>query len=221
MTRISIALSLLLASCTENDLDPGSFLDRDRVLGARVEVTGDPSRASPQPGEEVSARWILAGPGDTPIVDWRLAACVGDAIGCHAEPFVDETGSDAAPELAVIAPDADVLWIVGEIGGTKVTASVPIGTDNHNPSLAGATVESTSDSLSVTIPPDVRERDDAPLQISTFTTAGELERQFTVLDGGATTAQIGWTPPQDGTTAHFVIVLRDGRGGLDAITREL
>jgi len=42
--------------------------------------------------------------------------------------------------MVVTAPDANILWVGGEIAGSKVMASVPIASGNHNPSLSDTTV---------------------------------------------------------------------------------
>jgi hypothetical protein len=67
------------------------------------------------------------------------------------------------------------------------------------------------------------------LQVSSFTTGGELERQFSIIEGDADVSSpvsdLDWTPPAadevpaDGLRVRFTLVLRDGRGGLDSTTR--
>ncbi len=231
----------LLAGCAGNDLPSGSYLDHDRALGVRIEVEGDPSRASPIPGEVVTARWIVAGPDPTPSVEWTLGACTGTATGCDSDPFAVESGFSRAPQISVTVPETGLLRIGGEIAGTKVMASVPIATGNLNPSLAGAALmladapwedadcielsaASQNIELTLALPADAREAGDDALQVSHFTSVGSFERQFSVLDGDATSLRVDWVPPEDAmsepVTAQFVIVLRDGRGGLDAITRQ-
>ncbi|HEY8924215.1 MAG TPA: hypothetical protein VIU64_07520 [Polyangia bacterium] len=76
-------------------------------------------------------------------------------------------------------------------------------------------------------PAPTRER----LQISRFTTAGELKSQFSFVestDDGATTAvDVGWDAPEaadvpdDGLAVTFTFVVRDERGGADWTTRSL
>jgi len=68
------------------------------------------------------------------------------------------------------------------------------------------------------------------LTISLFTTAGELDRQFSVIDD-ATRDDVAvlWQPPPPeeasippgGRTVRFVLAVRDGRGGFDAVDRWL
>ena len=241
MSRSLLTVALLTAGCAGNDLPSGSYLDHDRALGVRIEVDGDPSRASPNPGEVVTARWIVAGPDQTTNVAWTLGACIGHATGCDGDPFAVESGSSRDPQVSVAVPETGLLRIGGEIAGTNVMASVPIATGNRNPSLAAATLALASSpwseadcielsasgdnvELAMELPVDAREADDGALQVSHFTTIGSFERQFSVLDGDATSLRVDWVPPEDGVserrTAQIVIVLRDGRGGLDAITRQ-
>jgi hypothetical protein len=68
-------------------------------------------------------------------------------------------------------------------------------------------------------PRQITERE--ALTISNFTNEGELSRQFSVIEEGAETATLEWTPaedeplPAEGLPVRIVFVLRDGRGGAD------
>ena len=67
------------------------------------------------------------------------------------------------------------------------------------------------------------------LQISQFTTAGELKSQFSFVDGAdanaSTTVEVKWSAPKAaavpaaGLPVTFTFVVRDGRGGIDWTTR--
>ncbi|MBZ0236967.1 MAG: hypothetical protein K8M05_31855, partial [Deltaproteobacteria bacterium] len=114
MSRHLVLISLLVAlagtaGCGADDLPPGSFLDRDRVLGARVEVADDPSRASPMPGEAATVRWIVAGPAAPAPQPWTLGVCAGTFAGCTAAPFQLDGGESVAPSISFTAPAADAL----------------------------------------------------------------------------------------------------------------
>jgi hypothetical protein len=265
-----LLLLLGLVGCVDNDLPPGSFLDRDRVLGARIEVSGDVERASPMPGETVSVRWIMAEPGAQTRA-WTLAVCVGTHSGCAAEPMLVETGTGFEPSLSLVAPaveaGVDRLWIAGEIDANKVVATIPITLGsieqaNRNPSLADAALsigdapwsageEPAAEGCDASMPVlriadvdvelaiDVDEADREmytnfaddgsasthreELLVSHFTSVGTLARQFSVLEETDSTVRVQWIAPDEvplsGVVARFVIVLRDGRGGLDVTTR--
>ena len=156
----SVLASLLLLAACGNDLEPGSTIDRVRVLGARVEVAGDPERASPAAGEEARVTWIVTSPDAMPTLSWAMGACVADAamLDCASDPVQLGTGSGGVPQVTFTAPaDADGLLVVGVIcaggmpevdGGesrcvgaadaikTDVRLSVPLGVSNHSPVLA-------------------------------------------------------------------------------------
>ena len=141
-----------------------------------------------------------------------------------------------------------------------VTYRLPIGTENFNPVMADDAILLAGEPWMETPPdaacadlPQARIGDDArnitvslrgatremipmmgneTMVLSTFTTARELERQFSVLEPEQETTTLlalDWTPEEDtdrpvaagGTVAHFWFVLRDGRGGIDSTTRAL
>lgn len=274
----SLLAAAALVGCIQADVPPGSVIDRDRVLGAKVEVEGDASRASPMPGEIAIVRWIVVGPGAPTAQPWTLAVCAGDGSGCASDPFLVDGGVDAEPTLAIAVPpadalgDRDVLWVLGQIGESNVVATVRLARDgvelaNHNPALSAdaATIAgapwpapaadaecaslpslSAADGeveLALAIDPAQREpyrerlsdgttRDRLEdLQISHFTTAGSLDRQFSVIEGdddAPATIQVAWIPPDaedleipaEGMLVRFVFVVRDGRGGLDLARRQ-
>lgn len=92
-------LAVLLAGC-EDPLKSVELVAEPRVLGARVEVGGDPGRAAPSPGERATARFLLASPALTQSVGFALAACPaalrngarGDCEGDFFAQIVRENG---------------------------------------------------------------------------------------------------------------------------------
>jgi hypothetical protein len=104
--------------------------------------------------------------------------------------------------------------------------SVPLGVVGVAPLCAPddpALSAGTTQTLRVVIPDAAREdlEEDLreTLQLSHFSTAGSLERQFSILDGGETPeAELDWELPEGaGPVVHYVVV-RDGRGGLAWLT---
>ena len=61
------------------------------------------------------------------------------------------------------------------------------------------------------------------LLVSHHATAGELERQFGVLDDDETPSPFSWKPAEltERTTVRFYFGLRDQRGGADFLVRDV
>ncbi len=89
----ALLLSLALASSGCDDaLVRVDLIANLRVLGARVEVEGEPERASPAPGENASIRWLAVDPLPDPELGWAFAICPAAPPGsnlpaCAADPF--------------------------------------------------------------------------------------------------------------------------------------
>jgi hypothetical protein len=71
--RLSL-VALALLGC-DDPLAYPQDIDRLRVLGARVSVEGDPSRAWPEPGEALSLEWLVVDPEPEPELGWHFEAC--------------------------------------------------------------------------------------------------------------------------------------------------
>lgn len=102
-----IALGLL--GC-DDPLAYPQDIDRMRVLGARVSVDGDASRAWPEPGEAVSLEWLVADPEPSPPLGWYFEACPAHATSrgtpaCAGDVF----SSGAAPALSPALPRFDFV----------------------------------------------------------------------------------------------------------------
>lgn len=117
-----IPLLLLAATACTSSLDPATLIARDRVLGAKVTVDVDPSRAWPAPGEQATVTWLTASPGDAPEFSWTLAACpAATTTGlpfCNGPVFAASTSRGPVPMLALSIPadmDARSVVILGAI----------------------------------------------------------------------------------------------------------
>lgn len=75
----------LLAGCG-GDLPVATRLERTRVLGARVQVAGDPGRADAQPGETAAVEWVLAGPRAPAELAWSFGLCTAIDGTCEDPP---------------------------------------------------------------------------------------------------------------------------------------
>lgn len=117
-----LAPILAVAAC--DDFPPkGWFVDRTRILGARVEAAGDPDRASLAAGERGTIGWLVATTAGTPAprLGWSFATCARPA-GNFAEPRCEEgalssgRGTADAPVVAMpfeVPPtNADELLVI-------------------------------------------------------------------------------------------------------------
>lgn len=272
---------VLLTHCGD-PLKPVYLVSEPRVLAARVEVTGEPERASPAPNEHVSIRWLVGTPEPDPVLGWALFACPaappGASLpGCAEPPFSSMLGEPAAVqpvfEFDVPRLEQDALLVYGVIcadatalaegetagcssgAGTRVSLDFSLASEelNLNPSIGPEMlrldeqvwgpgsdcaelpqVEAGSTHL---IELSLEEEDREPLvqqidadparetlQISHFTTAGELERTFTMIDPSDRNlaARVQWKAPastNEVRVVRFFIVVRDLRGGADWVER--
>jgi hypothetical protein len=154
--------ALLLLSCSD-PLKEVQLVSEPRVLGARVEVSGEPERASPAPGEDAAVRWLVAAPWPDPALGYRLAVCAAAPDGatlpaCAEAPFAETSVVDPVPgeprlaftvPVDVAATSLAVLGVVCPDGapaddggcsdgsGTQVSFDFALGPEqvNYNPSI--------------------------------------------------------------------------------------
>jgi hypothetical protein len=93
-----VTVGLLLSAC-EDPLKSVELVAEPRLLGARVEVTGEPERAAPAPGETATATFLLASPELEPSLGFALTACPAAARNgargaCDGEVFARVTSED-------------------------------------------------------------------------------------------------------------------------------
>lgn len=108
MKRVSWVLGACLLApqvigCDEEHADV-ELIEKTRVLTARVEVAGEPHRASPLPGETVNVRFVVVAPEPEPALAFSLASCVAIESAstvpeCAGEPFA--RGSSLEPVVAL------------------------------------------------------------------------------------------------------------------------
>jgi hypothetical protein len=102
----ALAAATLSFACDEPLKDP-QLIEENRVLAARVEVEGEPERASPAPGESVTVRWLVADPAERRPLSWAFAACEAADVArglpiCNSPPFVSvESGDPVLAEPAM------------------------------------------------------------------------------------------------------------------------
>ena len=93
-----LALAILVGACDELDLPKSWALAYPRVLAMRSEVVGDETRATPEPGETVRVRVLIAGPKPIARLSYVLRACAtvpanGELPRCAREPFASRSSS--------------------------------------------------------------------------------------------------------------------------------
>lgn len=275
-----IPLFALLTHCGD-PLKPVYLVSDPRVLAARIEVTGQPERAAPAPGEHVNIRFLVGAPEPDPVLGWALLTCLaappGAGLpGCAEPPFAnvlsEPTTAEPVFEFDVpIQPEQDALLVYGVFcpggraeldppkcasgAGLRVSLDFPLRDAelNLNPSITpealrfdeqvwstGSScadlpqVEPGSDHLiELSFEAEDREpleqRIDADperetLQVSHFTSAGELERTFTVIEPSdqQLLSRVQWKAPSstnDFSVVRFFVVVRDLRGGSDWVER--
>lgn len=244
-----LALALGLAACAD-EVPAGSRLERTRLLAVVAGPVDEPARAWPSAGELAQVRALVVAPGQAPPVRWHLEVCCTAAGAlAHTEDGV----GDPVVRFAV-PPEVHALRVAGVIEpqgepATDFVYDLPVARDgvtNHHPRLAQvdlpqecAVAGGPVQTLRVLTAADAREtyaRADGgvarePLRLSFFASAGELPRQFAVVEAAdpAETSEVtmAWTPPPveevppEGLTVRIVIVARDLRGGVDFTSRTL
>lgn len=108
---LAICTATLLGGCGQ-EFDPPSLISKTRVLGALVQVDGDPSRATPRPSETATVTFIVVAPAPVPSLGWAFVACqAGPATNpasCAAAPLASFQGT-GTPVLRITVPSAEVL----------------------------------------------------------------------------------------------------------------
>jgi len=119
-------------------------------------------------------------------------------------------------------PENAPRWAGGEWPEVGECVAVPKqGVELAFVELEGVTRD-TFDVPTEDVPPQIVELHEA-LIVSHHATAGELERQFGVLDDDETPSPFTWKPAEltERTTVRFYFGLRDQRGGADFLMREV
>jgi hypothetical protein len=116
---LALALAMLASGCEGITLPKSWRLVYPRVLALRSEVVGEPERATPEPGEQVRVRVLIAGPEPIARLGYALQACAGaqgngELPDCAAAPFAERSGVLGDEDGA---PFADELTVTLELPG--------------------------------------------------------------------------------------------------------
>ncbi|HVH47876.1 MAG TPA: hypothetical protein VM925_36330 [Labilithrix sp.] len=125
--RVSLSSLFALAfvfGCEETDTK-GWLVDRTRVLGARIEATADPSRASIAPGEAMRVTWLVAAPNGTGHSTWAYALCA-PVVGNFPEPKCEGStfaSAKGATDGELVTMELDVPADVGDLQELQLLAA--------------------------------------------------------------------------------------------------
>jgi hypothetical protein len=145
-------LMSFIAGCAP-EMDPPSLVEKTRVIGARVEVAGEPERATPRPGETARVSWLVTAPAEVPALGWAFALCPGGAaVESCDEPLAVFQGHDRAPAVELTVPAAEALGGARELVlfGRICSASEP--TLDPATGEPGCTMRGDGTTAIVTIP---------------------------------------------------------------------
>lgn len=224
-----LLLALGAAACDEAAAEP--VLDRERVLAVRV------SPPHLMPGE-IGAIDVLVGHADGSVEVVSPDAVEVDGAGGASERMLGATSQGwtvtCPPDAALrelrddagLPPDAPVgvplrieLTVAGAaLGATK---SVLLGSEGDNPSLAGLTVDAEVDDddvlvvardSEVEIAADGAEVDDDEPAFAWYSSVGDIDLYK---------SESAVLSTADPTTGQLVLVLRDSRGGVAWLWRDM
>lgn len=122
---LGLGVTLLATSACDEPLSKVEAIDKTRVVGAKIEVAGDPTRAAPLPGEDVAVRFLVLAPEPEPSFAYALTACVAadsasDLTTCAGEPLA--TAASLIP-----VPDAPSIAFVAPVDATADTRLAVLG----------------------------------------------------------------------------------------------
>ncbi len=102
---IFFCASNFLAGCTD-DLESSTDITKNRVIAARFEANGEPTRAWPRLGEEASVTWTVVDEGEPRPLTYALAVCkklpAGTNPVCAEAPFAVITRSEPSTDDPVV-----------------------------------------------------------------------------------------------------------------------
>lgn len=109
---LGLGLLAIVTSGCDDPLSEVEAIEKTRVVGAKIEVAGDPTRAAPLPGEEVAVRFLVVAPDPAPAFAYALTACVAadaatDLTTCAGDPLATAaslTPTPEAPSITFVAP---------------------------------------------------------------------------------------------------------------------
>jgi hypothetical protein len=144
---VKLVVPVLGCLACDEPLTQIELVDKTRVVAAKVEVSGDSTRAAPLPGEEVKVRWLVLDPDPAANFAFALEACVAQDTDsalapCAAEALAHSESRKAAgsePSLTFEFPKTasgnERLAVLGSIcrAGTTLDAEAATCSDGLRP----------------------------------------------------------------------------------------
>jgi hypothetical protein len=136
---ISAFFLLWLNGCGDPLLEP-QRIERPRLLGARLEVEGEPERAWPDAGERVTLRWLLSAPNGPISSSYGFVACAlsdardNDPLACAGAPFdavLQAEPVTAQPSFGFTLPDDPGLERIGVLGSVCAFGASALGANGE------------------------------------------------------------------------------------------
>jgi hypothetical protein len=209
---------LAAAAGCDDTLPKGYTIEKTRTIGARVEVGGDPSVASPRAGETAHVTWLVVDPAEPAALSWIFAACAPRAVRvglpeCAGGLLAPSAGTSRPPALDVTVPAAEVL---GEATSLLVAGAICVdGTPSFDPVLVTLTVPITS---ATDVPNRQPTLQDDALRIGDTPWPAPADLDALPLEGcaeGAADPAVPRIVVSDGTKELHVVLAEDDR---EAIT---
>jgi hypothetical protein len=159
-------LCLMAVGCGD-PLDHGEIIRGARVLGARVRVEDEPSRAWPRPGERATVEWLVVSHAPPPALGWGFYACAEADVrvglpACQRAPFASVVSSSLSTEpplLSLTVPDLDALGdavALAIVGAVCADGNAQVDPDRESASCDSDSTAATLASVEVGLARDGR-----------------------------------------------------------------
>jgi len=213
----ALVLTAMLAAGCGDSFTPVSYVERARVLGARVSAASDPTRAWIMPGEDATVTFLMAARQDPTPMAWAFALCRGTT--CADAPLATLSGQGTVPAATFTMPDASVLGSAGTVSLLgAICANGKLGLDARSalPTCSGDGASDTDVSFTITaqlgdatnhhpvLADDLLQLDGAPW------TAGPMPPVDSGCDATTGLPLVGATPDGEKAVKHAIRLVSDG-----------
>jgi hypothetical protein len=208
--KLGFAVGLWLLGC-DDPLKTVELVEEPRLLGARVAVLDDPSRAAPAPGETATVTFLLASPAIAQTQGFALAACPAAArrsarSECAAEPFAQIVSADG--ESDTVSLSFEVPTDLDPAGRVAVLGIVcPFG----SPSDDGTSCDGVEPGNPLTFELELSREDDVnqnpTLEPASLTFDGQEWPELAAVEGDC--AGLGYVEVTAGSSHAFEVALSE------------
>jgi hypothetical protein len=142
-----------LAGC-DSPFEPVSYVERARVIGARVSVDAEPERAWVKPGETATVTWLTVARQEPASLQWLFILCLGSNGTCEGAPLATLSGQGSTAAVSFTAPDRATL---GErlspvlLGAICADGELSFDGSTELPTCTGANPSQTNASFTVPV----------------------------------------------------------------------